>query len=28
MPMAFDADGVRALLDQLAETILEPARRL
>jgi len=28
MPIAFDPDGVRALLDQLAETIVEPARRL
>jgi probable F420-dependent oxidoreductase len=28
MPMAFDPDGLRATLDQLAETIVEPARRL
>ena len=28
MPMAFDPDSLRATLDQLAETIVEPARRL
>jgi alkanesulfonate monooxygenase SsuD/methylene tetrahydromethanopterin reductase-like flavin-dependent oxidoreductase (luciferase family) len=28
MPMAFDPDSLRATLDHLAETIVEPARRL